>query len=337
MVFLILFLGFLFGAILQYSKLNRYNTISGMALLNNLTMAKAIAVAIGLGMILINIEIGFGLASYHIKPLILGGILAGGLIFGAGMAILGYCPGTLPVSLGEGSLDALVGIIGGLVAGVIYTLLLPFIKIILGPDLGQISLRSIIGNNDILFYIILIVIGSVFIAAAFWMHKKDVIKDYKWLFSGMALAILTSVIFLTEVTGRVLGASTAYPYLGDLFTGVTDNDYYRNSVGSGKWEVIFLSGAFLSGLILSLIRKDFKLILMHENWRKHKGGSGINRIFWSFVGGFLLIFGARMAGGCTSGHVISGGVQLAISSYLFAATVFTSFLITGKVFYREVK
>src|SRR5690606_17814568 len=97
-----LILGFLFGAALQYAKLNQYNTISGMATLNNLAVAKAIAVAIGVGTILINIEIGLGLAGYHAKPLIFGGIALGGIIFGIGMAILGYCPGTLAISLGQG-------------------------------------------------------------------------------------------------------------------------------------------------------------------------------------------------------------------------------------------
>ncbi len=114
MTIMILVFGFLFGGILQYAKLNRYNVISGLATLENFAVAKAIAVAIGIGAILVNIEIGLGFASYHIKPLILGGIVLGGLIFGTGMAILGYCPGTLAISFGEGSADAFIGIIGGL-------------------------------------------------------------------------------------------------------------------------------------------------------------------------------------------------------------------------------
>jgi len=54
----------LFGAILQYAKLNRYNVISGMATLENFAVAKAIAVAIGA--VIIAIEIGLGLATYHL-------------------------------------------------------------------------------------------------------------------------------------------------------------------------------------------------------------------------------------------------------------------------------
>jgi uncharacterized membrane protein YedE/YeeE len=116
---LILVFGFLFGAILQSAKLNRFNVISGMATLEDFSVAKAIAVAIGIGAILINLEISFGVATYHVKPLLLGGIAIGGLIFGSGMAILGYCPGTLAVSIGEGSLDALVGVVGAIVGGIV--------------------------------------------------------------------------------------------------------------------------------------------------------------------------------------------------------------------------
>lgn len=335
MGFITLIFGFLFGAALQYTRLNRYNTISGMATLENLTVAKAIAVAIGVGVILLNVEIGLGFASYHVKPFILGGIIIGGLIFGVGMAILGYCPGTLAISLGEGSLDALTGIIGGLFGGLIYTILLPSISGILGPNLGTISLYSLIGGNQVVFYILVLLIGVVFIAASFWLNKIEKTKDYKWLYAGIALAVLDAVVFLTSTTNRPIGASSTYPYLADLLAGVTQNEYFGKIQKPGSWELIFLSGAFLSGLILSLFRKDFKITLIHENWKKYKGTSSGKRIIWSFIGGFILIFGARMAGGCTSGHVISGGMQLAVSSLVFAVFVFAGLLITGRIFYKS--
>jgi uncharacterized membrane protein YedE/YeeE len=58
-------------------------------------------------------------------------------------------------------------------------------------------------------------------------------------------------------------------------------------------------------------------------------------LVWSFVGGFLLLFGARFGGGCTSGHMISGISQLAISSFLFSAALFISGIITARVLYRD--
>ncbi|OFX51765.1 MAG: hypothetical protein A2066_11065 [Bacteroidetes bacterium GWB2_41_8] len=164
------------------------------------------------------------------------------------------------------------------------------------------------------------------------MERK---KSYNWLYAGIGLAVLNCIVFLSSLTNRVIGASTSYPYLGDSMTGLTDNDYFASTVKSGTWELIFLAGAMLSGLVISLIRKDFKIQLIHTGWAKTEGNSSVKRIIWAFVGGFIMLIGARMAGGCTSGHVISGGMQIAASSLLFGAFVFAGLLITGKLFYKK--
>ncbi len=334
MMITILILGILFGATLQYASLNKFNTISGLAILENLSVVKAIALAIGVGIILLNIEIAFGFASFHVKPFVVGGLILGGLIFGMGMAILGYCPGTLAISLGEGSIDALIGIIGGLFGGLIYTLALPFIKPILGPDLGVLSLNATLGS-DTMYYILSSIIAIVFIAASFWLQKVDKVKGKKWIFAGIALAVLNIIVFSSALTNRPIGASTAFPYVADLLSGLTNNDYYANIEIAGNWEMIFLAGAFIAALSISVIKGDFKLVLIYDNWKKHKGDSKLKRIIWAFVGGFILIFGARMAGGCTSGHILSGGMQLAYSSLFFAVFTFVGLLATGKIFYKK--
>lgn len=334
MTILILVLGFLFGAILQYASLNKYNVISGLAILENLSVVKAIALAIGVGIILLNIEVSLGLATLHVKPFIVGGLILGGLIFGSGMAILGYCPGTLAISLGEGSVDALIGIIGGLFGGIIYTLALPFIKPILGSDLGVLSLNATLGSSTI-YYILSSFFAIAFIAASFLLQKVDKVKGKKWIFAGIALAMLNIIVFSSALTNRPIGASTAFPYVGDLLSGLTNNDYYAKIESAGNWEVIFLAGAFIAALSISLIKRDFKLVLIHDNWKRFKGESKLKRIIWSFVGGFILIFGARMAGGCTSGHILSGGMQLAYSSLFFAVFTFIGLLVTGKFFYKS--
>ena len=334
MVVSILIFGFIFGAILQYASLNKYNVISGLAVLENFAVAKAIALAIGVGSILLTLEIGMGFASYHIKPLLLGGIVLGGLLFGAGMAILGYCPGTLAISLGEGSIDALIGILGGLLGGLIFTLFQPSIAGLLGPDLGSISLQSLSGSNAV-FYLLSFILSGLFIAVSFWLHKKDQTKDYKWLYAGIALAFLNAIIFLTATFDRPIGASTAFPYAADLLSGTTENSYFEKIKNSGNWQLIFLTGALLAGFMISLLKKEFKWVLIHSNWEKFKGSSKTKRIIWAFIGGFVLILGARIAGGCTSGHILSGGMQLALSSMLFAVFTFAGLLITGKLFYHK--
>lgn len=335
MIVTIIIIGFIFGAILQFARLNRFNTISGMAMLTDYAVAKAIAVAIGVGMIIINLEIAFDWATFHDKPFMLGGVMIGGLIFGVGMAILGYCPGTMAISLGEGSIDALAGIVGGLAGGLVYTLVLPDIAFLRGPDFGKISLFSMVGNHGVLFFVILIILSVIFIGAAFWLNKIEKSKKKSWLYAGIGLALLNGYLFLTATQDRGMGASTFYPYIADLLTQTTDSAYFAKITKSGNWQIYFLGGAMLSGLVLSLIRGDFKLTIVHENWRKHRSASAFGRLIWAFIGGFILIFGARFAGGCTSGHVISGGMQLSVGSLTFAAFTFAGLLLTGKLFYRK--
>lgn len=334
MTIFIILLGFAFGLFLQYSKVNTFNVISGMSILEDFTVAKTIATAIGIGAIILSIETGLGFASYHIKPFLVGSVVVGGFIFGIGMSILGYCPGTMPVSLGQGSIDALVGMLGGFVASLVYTLLSPVIHEIMGPDLGKLSLLFNIAKTSALHYVLVILIGALFIAVSFWLNKFEKKTEFKWFYSGLGIAVVASIIF--SYSDRVLGASTFYPYFADKITGTTDHLYYINQVAkSGLYEMKFLTGAFLSGLFLSLIRKEFKIKLIHENWKRFKGNSKSRRIIWAFTGGFILLFGARLAGGCTSGHIISGGMQLAVSSLVFAVFVFAGFLLTGKVFYKN--
>jgi uncharacterized membrane protein YedE/YeeE len=332
---LVILLGVIFGLLLQYARLNRFDTISGMAILKDYSVAKAIALAIGVGAILINIEIALGLATFHVKPLLLTGVVVGGLIFGAGMAILGYCPGTMAVSLGEGSVDALIGIVGGFCGGAVYTLLHPGLSGLTGPDLGIITLNTIIGNQGLLFFLLLLLFSASLIFISFKLHSKEKNAHKKWIFSGIGLAILNAAMFLPEVVNKGLGASTCYPYIGDWIAGLTENAYFEKITSSGKWQIYFLGGALLAGLIMALIQKRFKITLIHDNWKNYKNNSPVSRIIWAFIGGFILIFGARLGGGCTSGHVLTGGMQVSISSLIFALFVFAGLLITGRIFYRK--
>jgi uncharacterized membrane protein YedE/YeeE len=66
-----------------------------------------------------------------------------------------------------------------------------------------------------------------------------------------------------------------------------------------------------------------------ELWRWRFGPSRARRYLWALVGGIVVAFGARMAGGCTSGHGVSGGLQLAISSWVFIAAMFLSGIMTA--------
>ncbi len=327
-----LLLGFLFGTFLQYARLNRFDTIVGMALLRDLSVAKTMAFAIGLGMLLMQTEIQMGWASDHVKPLILVGVVGGGVLFGMGMAILGYCPGTLAISLGQGSLDALVGILGGLAGALSFAVVFPLLSPLLGPDLGSISLKGSLSAPT--FWMTLVLLGGGLMGVALALHRVDP-RGWSWLYAAVGLALLNVALDLPAIAGHPMGASTAFPWLAMTLTGMGAPGYWHKIAEPGAWEFHFLIGAFLAGLVFSLIQKEFRFRAVPDLWREYHGNSSSRRFFWAFVGGILLLFGARMAGGCTSGHIISGGMQLADSSLLFALVVFLSFLTTGRLFHRQ--
>jgi hypothetical protein len=108
--------GLVFGFLLQKGGVGKFNVLIGQLLLQDWTVAKIMLTAIVVGMIGVFTLHHFAKVNLHIKPTRIGSNIIGGLLFGAGFALIGYCPGTGAAALGQGSWDALFGI-AGLIAG----------------------------------------------------------------------------------------------------------------------------------------------------------------------------------------------------------------------------
>jgi len=108
--------GLAFGFLLQKGGVGKFNILIGQLLLQDWTVAKIMLTAIVVGMIGVFTLHHFAKVNLHIKPTRIGSNIIGGLLFGAGFALIGYCPGTAAAALGQGSWDALFGM-AGLVAG----------------------------------------------------------------------------------------------------------------------------------------------------------------------------------------------------------------------------
>jgi uncharacterized protein len=108
--------GLAFGFLLQKGGVGKYNVLIGQLLLQDWTVMKIILTAIVVGMIGVSTLHHFAKVNLHIKPTRIGANIIGGLLFGAGFALMGYCPGTAAAALGQGSWDALFGM-AGLIAG----------------------------------------------------------------------------------------------------------------------------------------------------------------------------------------------------------------------------
>jgi hypothetical protein len=108
--------GLAFGFLLQKGGVGKFHVLIGQLLLQDWTVAKVMLTAILVGMIGVFALHHFAQVNLHIKPTRIGANIIGGLLFGAGFALIGYCPGTAAAALGQGSWDALFGM-AGLIAG----------------------------------------------------------------------------------------------------------------------------------------------------------------------------------------------------------------------------
>jgi hypothetical protein len=108
--------GLAFGFLLQKGGVGKYNVLLGQLLLQDFTVAKIMLTAITVGMVGVFTLHHFAKANLHIQPTRIGAHIVGGLLFGAGFALIAYCPGTGAVALGQGSWDVLFGM-AGLIAG----------------------------------------------------------------------------------------------------------------------------------------------------------------------------------------------------------------------------
>jgi hypothetical protein len=154
--------GVLFGFLLQKGRVLRYDKQLGALRLLDMTIVKFMLSTVLVGMIGIYLLKDLGLAQLSIKSTILGGVILGGLTFGVGWGLLGYCPGTSLGALGEGRWDAVWGIVGMLIGAALYAEAYPFMKrtVLTWGDYGKITLPEVLGVNHWLI-IILFVIGGL--------------------------------------------------------------------------------------------------------------------------------------------------------------------------------
>lgn len=142
------------------------------------------------------------------------------------------------------------------------------------------------------------------------------------------IGITTAFEYTSALVETSASPEVTAPYLADLAE--------KNRRPKIDWEWMLVVGVFLGAYVSSKMSGDR---VQGENipplWRWRFGDSTARRYFGAFAGGFLMMIGARVAQGCTSGHAISGTLQLALSSWIFAPTIFivgiaTAFLIYGK-------
>lgn len=153
--------GIAFGFLLQKGRVLRYDKQLGALRLQDMTIIKFMFSSVLVGMVGVYLLVDFELAKLSIKPTILGGNILGGLIFGAGWGLLGYCPGTSAGALAEGRWDALWGILGMLVGAALFAEAFPIMQdtVLTWGVLGKITLPQILKVNHWLVIIPFVAAG----------------------------------------------------------------------------------------------------------------------------------------------------------------------------------
>lgn len=154
--------GILFGFFLQRGKVLRYDQQIGALRFMDMTIVKFMLTAVFVGTIGIYLLYDLGLVKLSVKSTVMGATIGGGLIFGIGWGLLGYCPGTSAGAIGEGRWDGLWGVLGMLVGAALYAEAYPLMKktLLTWGDFGQITLPGVLGVNH-WFVIFVFVLSGV--------------------------------------------------------------------------------------------------------------------------------------------------------------------------------
>lgn len=177
-----------------------------------------------------------------------------------------------------------------------------------------------------------------------------------WKTGGLALGL---VFFLAVLLVKPIGVSTQFVILDGIVWDAVDSDvvtkteegytstnaylaksggkYAKSVANPMNYSFVFVLAMMLGAGVSSYLRKG---VSQQEKtipaiWRANFGDSPAKRYAVAFLGGFVVLYGARLAGGCTSGHMMSGMMQTALSGYIFAAGAFAAAIPTALLMFKS--
>lgn len=164
------------------------------------------------------------------------------------------------------------------------------------------------------------------------------LKEWSPYIVGILIGLLNLSALL--ISKKPLGASTSFLKIGGMAYGLLDkkkvksSEYYIKNAPEVDWGVMLVIGIVAGAFISSIISGDFNLLPIPQMWSSEISSSFSLRFFAALIGGIFLGVGARWAGGCTSGHGISGTSMLSVISWVatigfFIGGIVSAFLIYG--------
>jgi hypothetical protein len=172
------------------------------------------------------------------------------------------------------------------------------------------------------------------------MNKMDflLLKEWSPYIVGLLIGLLNIGALL--VSKKPLGASTSFVKVGGMIyrlfnkEKVQANEYYKKKKPELDWGVMLVIGIVLGSFLSSTLSGDFDVVTVPTMWSGEISDNFLLRFLAASIGGIFLGIGARWAGGCTSGHSISGTSMLSPISWVatfgfFIGGIASAFLIYG--------
>jgi hypothetical protein len=173
-----------------------------------------------------------------------------------------------------------------------------------------------------------------------WLMAQVRKKEWSPYAAGILLGLVAVVSIW--IPNQLLGASGTFESVAGLlekavYPAGLENVYFKFVMPPGvTWQMWLVLGIFFGALFSAVASGDFKVRWVPDvQWVQVFGPSRWKRWLVAFVGGVILEYGAGLAGGCTSGLAISGGLLLAPSAFLFIAGMFMSGIPTALILYRR--
>lgn len=155
---------------------------------------------------------------------------------------------------------------------------------------------------------------------------------------GIGIGLLSWLSFL--ISGKPIATSSTFARISGMIEEVITDEktkqrsYFKKIKLQINWQFMLVVGVVLGSFLSAILSGDFRVdVWVPSLWASAFGDSAILRVLVAFAGGIILGFGARFAGGCTSGHGISGTLQLAVSSWVSAIFFFVGGILTAHIIY----
>lgn len=157
--------------------------------------------------------------------------------------------------------------------------------------------------------------------------------------AGFGIGVLAWLSFL--ISNKTIGVSGAYAKSAGMLEGMVrpksrEKAYYKRFTPKIDWEWMLVAGLIVGAFVSATTSGDFRVEWIPPTWQAAAGGNAFARWLTALIGGMILAIGARMAGGCTSRHGISGTLQLVLISWIATLCFFVAGIVTAFIIYRVI-